>query len=951
MARLSLSLLGLFQVTLDGTPITGFRSDRARALLTYLALEADRPHRRDALAGLLWPDVPDTTARNDLRQTLHRLRQAIGDTQSHPAFLHFTPESVQFISASAWLDVTAFDSLLSTVDAHRHRRIEACAECVARLREAAELYRGDFLHGFILENSLAFSEWVAVRREGLHRRALEALYYLAEYHRRRGENERALFYAHRQLELEPWCEEAHRQVMSSLAHSGQRTAALAQYATCRQVLQEELGVEPSDETQALYERLQAVRGGPKHNLPPQPTPFIGREDELAEIAGRLADPDCRLLTLVGPGGIGKSRVALRAAENQIGSYLHGVYLVPLAGVGSVDVIPAAIATALGLELKGQARAQLVGYLRDTKREILLVLDNFEHLLAATDLLIEILQNTQQIKLLVTSQERLNVQREWVLPIDGLPFPTTGTLKGIEQYAAVALFLQTARRVRTDFVLGETEKPFVARICQVVEGMPLAIELAASWTRALSSREIAGEVEAGIGILTTSARDVPERHRNIRAVLNHAWSLLAKDEQSVLRNLSVFRGGFSREAAEQAAGASLASLSSLVDKSLLRLDSQPDETQRYNLHELVRQYAQERLLEEGEAELMQVRERHLDYFLGLAEHAQVELSRASSLAWLNLLDRNFDNLRVAFTWASVEGSGAKAQLLVGALWWFWCVRGHVDEACRWAEHSLTRGSANAAARAKATWVAGFLNFYRGNQQVARELLEQGVVLCRGLGPSGKHDLALALNYLGVEASRRGDLASAQAYFEESLALRRELGDVWGVAQSLVNLGYIAHKLGDPFKARSLCEEGLMMARASGEQSRVAFALANLGELAADQANYSQARTLHKQCLLIYREFGSKYWCAAALESLLIIEARQADTSQLAKVARLWGAVEALHKAHGSSAYLDQETVHQIDTVRTRLGEAAFLDAWNQGLAMTLNEAVDYAIEESEEYDGG
>ncbi len=273
---------------------------------------------------------------------------------------------------------------------------------------------------------------------------------------------------------------------------------------------------------------------PAHNLPPHPTPFIGRENELTEINTLLSDPNCRLLTLVGPGGVGKSRIALRAAENQVGSFRHGVYLVPLAGVETISALPSVIMDALGIRLKGQVRSQLVQYLRDMERELLLVLDNFEHLLESTDLLVEIIQNTQQVKFLVTSRERLYVQSEWVLPIDGLPFPTRETGEQIDEYDSVRLFVQTARRVRADFVLKEIEKSFVARICQWVEGLPLAIELAASWTRVLSCQDIVRELEDGMSILVTSERDVPARHRNLQSVFDQSWKFLSEEERRVFR---------------------------------------------------------------------------------------------------------------------------------------------------------------------------------------------------------------------------------------------------------------------------------------------------------------------------------------------------------------------------------------------------------------------------------
>lgn len=681
-----------------------------------------------------------------------------------------------------------------------------------------------------------------------------------------------------------------------------------------------------------------------HNLPTALTPFIGREKELAAIDKLLADPNCRLLTVVGPGGVGKSRIALRTAENQIAAYRHGVFFVPLAGVELAKAVPAAITNALGLKLLGDVRSQLVQYLRDTQREMLLVLDNFEQLLEAADLLIEMLHHTQPIKFLVTSRERLNVQGEWVFPIEGLPFPNVESTGQLEQYAAVKLFVQTAQRVRPDFVLNAQEKPYVARICQMVEGLPLAIELAASWTRTVTCQEIAHDLEKSIGILTSPMRGIPERHHSIRSVLDHSWKLLPEDEQCVLKKLSVFRRGFTREAAEQVAGASLELLSFLGDKSLLRVDAQPGETQRYNLHELVRQYAHEQLIETGAEELEQVRESHLDYFVWLAEQAEPELLGPNNLIWIARLDQDYDNLRAAFAWATAStrsGSGELSQRLVGALWWFWCLRGHIEEACYWAKCALSQTVPHDAVRAKTLWVSGFLNFFYGNRDLARDLLQQSVALCRLLGPSSSRDLALALNFLGWESRTRGDLTTSQANLEESLTIRRELDDSWGIAQSLMNLGFTASKRGDFAGAQVFFEEGLVAARAWGERSHVAALLNGLGWIVANQGDLRRARSSLLESLEICRELRWEWEAAEAFENLAIVEAWQAGTARLKKAARLWGIAEMLLKTWGSMYRLD-ESRREIAAAREQLGEEVFTVAWAEGQQMTFDEAVSYAI---------
>ena len=413
MPQLQLNLLGPLHIMLDGVSLA-FRYEKVRALLAYLAAEADRPHTRSELAGLLWPDSPEVDARRNLSQALFQLRQTIGDADQATPWLIVTRDTLQFnTAADQQVDVSEFDRLLAACAAHTHEAIDTCPACAQRLEQAVALYRGDFLQHFQIDDSLAFEEWTIFKREGLHRRALEALDQLTAYHAQRGAHDEARRYAQRQLDLEPWREEAHRQVMQALAASGQRSAALAQYEVCRKILLEELGVEPAAETKTLYERLKRAEAEPpeaglapplgrwRTSLPMQVTPFLGRDQELAALAGLLSNPDCRLVTLIGPGGIGKTRLAVQAAAQQQASFDDGAAFVSLAPLANREQIVTAIADALGLVLyiAGDRAIQLLHYLHE--RTLLLVLDNFEHLLtdeASVALIGELLRGAPSLKL-------------------------------------------------------------------------------------------------------------------------------------------------------------------------------------------------------------------------------------------------------------------------------------------------------------------------------------------------------------------------------------------------------------------------------------------------------------------------------------------------------------------------------------------------------------------------
>jgi DNA-binding SARP family transcriptional activator/predicted ATPase len=601
MPRLSLSLLGPFKATLDGSPVTGFESDKVRALLAYLAAEADRPHRRETLAGLLWPERTDRAASANLRNALANLRRAIGDRGASagagPPLLLITRETIQFNrEGDQVVDVATFRALLQ---AGRERE-----PTDDELEQAIALYRGCFLEGLTVRGSPAFDDWSLIVRERCQREMLAALQRLSERYEARGEYGRACDYAWRQVELEPWQEKAHRRLMRLLALDGQRGAALAQYKVCRRQLAEELGVEPARETTLLYERIRdgvetpAPVSTPRHNLPSQLVPLVGREGEVREITARLRDPSCRLLTLVGAGGSGKTRLALEAAARQADDYAQGVFFVPLAPLRSAEGLAPTVAQALGFAFHAGSdpRQQLLDYLRH--RNLLLILDNFEHLLSspangaerreAAEWVVELLETASGVKALVTSRARLNARGETLLPIGGLDVPprtappydaepeteddTQPTRRGEDaaQYSAVQLFVQSARRLRPGFAPTDEDLWHVAQICQRVAGMPLGILLAASWIEMLSPAQILTQLRTlSIDFLRTNWRDVPERQQSMRAVFDHSWRLLSEREQELFAALSVFRGSFTHQAAQSVTGASLFELMSLVHKSLLQ----------------------------------------------------------------------------------------------------------------------------------------------------------------------------------------------------------------------------------------------------------------------------------------------------------------------------------------------------------------------------------------------
>lgn len=688
MGRLTLSFLGAFQAVMGHQPLTGFESGKVRALLAYLVLEQERPHTRDELAGLLWPDFPDNIARKNLRQALNNLRQTLGDADALPPYLHIGRDFIQWNAAcDFWLDTAVFRQLLAACSGHLHRHPVRCRSCADRRQQAVALYRGDLLAHFFLPDSRPFEEWLLFQREGLHRQIMPALEQLTAYFEETGQLEQAQRYAAHQLELEPWREEAHRQLMRTLAAAGQRSAALAQYHTCSSLLEKEFGTRPAKITQELYAQIRASNeekvGGytrlPSYNLPRPLTPFIGRQQELSRLIDLLEQADQRLLTLIGPGGVGKTRIAIQAAREVVGSFEDGAIFVNLAHVSSSESLIDTIAQALALPFTGHTppAAMLSNYL--TGKEMLLLLDEFDHLVddkLTCSFLADLVACAPALTLLITSWARLGLSGERVIEVNGLPVDVEKNVVTSDTDApvadAVALFLQHVGYIRSNFQLTAANEPAIYRICRLVEGLPLALELTAAWVYQLACEEIALEIERGLHLLI-GHRSNDER-AGLYAVFDRSWRLLTAEEQRALAALSVFRGGFERDAAQQVAGASWVLLAGLVEKSLIRRGDDG----RYRIHSLLRLYANEQLQIMGEKE--KVCQQHLSYFVKLAQESEIALHGRGQRIWMRRLEKEHANIQTAFSWGN-SYAREKAAELAASLMLFWFMRGYLYEGRR------------------------------------------------------------------------------------------------------------------------------------------------------------------------------------------------------------------------------------------------------------------------------
>jgi predicted ATPase/DNA-binding SARP family transcriptional activator len=874
---------------------------KTSALLAYLVLQR-APQPRHKLIGLLWSNLPEASARANLRHALWHLRSKF-DSPQHTPLILTEQQTIAFNPAAPYsLDVEEFEQRLKretelTTDSTRPDNRATL------LREAMDLYRGDLLEGFYVDDAPAFEEWLLVERERLRALATETLHRLVTYYIGWGEYADGLEYARRLLAMEPWSEDAHRQMMRLLALSGQRTAALAQYETCRRVLAEELNAEPSPETQSLYESIQASQDlgqphaqTPMRALPLQTTPFVGRETELAKIDQLLRDSACRLLTLLGPGGIGKTRLAVRAAATT-DAFRDGVFFVPLAGVGSADLIVSALATALGFSFHGgeNPRAQLFDYLRD--REMLLVVDNFEHLLDATALLTEIIQTAPRVKILITSRERLNLGAEWIFQVEGLEYPKDerGRMKdegtplssfilhpsSFDSYSAVQLFMQGARRVRLGFVLAEKDKPIVVRLCRMVEGMPLAIELAAAWTRALTCQEIAREVERGLDFLATTQRDLPARHRSMRAVFEHSWQLLTEAERAVFKRLSVFRGSFDRSAAKQIAQATPQVLAALVDKCFLRYTP----SGRYAMHELLRQYGEEKM---SAGETILARDHHSHYFAGFLHSSEDQLRAGAERKTLDEIIAEMDNVRAAWDWMVQHCQTQELKHSCTSLFRVYETRLHLQEGVRMfglsveAMRQAAPHPGNRLVLATLLRLQGRLCGMLGDQELAKQLLSEALEIAREQGE--KKEEAFALNNLGILAMMVGEYAQAKQYYQASLAIKRELGEPNAIAITLVNLIQVAYLMGEYAQGTALAHETIAYAQSLGRNGLVASCKYFLGEITRALGHTEQARRWYEEALALYRDLMEHWAIAVCLDGLACVAIEQHDYDQANHLAR-------------------------------------------------------------------
>lgn len=944
-------LLGGFRVSVGDRIIEedGWSLRKAGSLVKLLSLAPGHRLHREQVMDALWPDLPPKSAANNLHRTLHAARRTFGPDAAR-SLLVLRDERLSLCpDGEVLVDVGAFEDAAKAARANRDP---------AAYQTAVDLYAGDLLPGDLYE------EWAEERREALRNAHLDLLVELGALREEREEYGAAVETLRRVVDAEPAREEANAALMRLYARSGRRRAALEQYESLTKALR---GGQPEEETRRLHEEIRAERfpplsqktnggassgGEDLHNLPAYLTSFVGREAEVVEVKRALAMN--RMVTLTGAGGSGKTRLALEVAGDLMSLYPDGVWLVELAPLAEESLVSQEVSRVLRVHEKPDRPldAAISDELRS--KNLLLVLDNCEHLVEEVARQAEtLLKSCPNLRVLATSREALGIWGEARVPVPPLALPDPGKApEEIERAESARLFVERAGSRGLTFALTPRGAESVARICRRLDGIPLAIELAAARVGILSVEQIFARLEDSLALLTSGSRTATPRQKTLEGALDWGHDLLSEPEKRLFARLSAFAGGWTLEAAEAVGSGEggveraevLDLLAALVEKSLVVADASPEEgVLRYGMLETVRQYASGKLQARGETE--DVRSRHAGFFLDLAEEAEPKLQGPEHEVWLERLDTEHDNLRAALRWAVERGASETGLRLAGALGDFWMMRGYLAECRGWLDAVSTGGEARTSAHfGKVLYWAGHLAREQGDYERAEDLGEESLKLARGVEDEAA--VANALHNLGLLALYQNSYEKASECFEEALEIQRGTGDEVNASLTLQALGSVAVARRDYARAAELHEEALSMARRIGDPVAIGFAIGMGTLISVGLGDHERAKSLRAEGLGLAARAGHERFVVLYLHASAMISVSE---GRLPRAARLWGAAEALQEVIGSTISPLEEQYFAPYISATREGLEDPETPWAEGRRMTKDEAAAYAL--SEEDDSG
>lgn len=970
-SKLEAHLFGSPEFQLNGKILVLPLTRKTVSLLAYLLLHLHSTHSREKLAALFWGDFSDQQARHSLRTSLARLRKEI------TAELFISDRETVQINPDIFIWVDALQLEEETISASKGETKD--------LQDAIALYRGDLLADF-------YDDWILRERDHYRNLYLDLLLRITQLMRSLSKYARAIEYAERALQYDPANERAHQHLIFCYLANGDRGAALRQYEDCQRILQEELAVEPSPETTALYQWLRQapVKSFEARitNLPIPLTSFIGRTREMARVKDRLAQ--ARLVTLTGSGGCGKTRLVIQVASDLVDSFNDGVWWVDFAPLMDEALIPQTVAKVIGVH-EAQNKPIIESILNDLRpRNILLVLDNCEHLVGGVSrLVITLLSTCAKLKILATSRETLGIPGETILRVPSLSFPISRQLlpgEKLEDYESVRLLLERAAAVKADFDVSGVNSTAVVQICRQLDGIPLAIELAAARLKVLTFGQIAAHLDDRFSLLTAGGRTTMPHHQTLRAVIDWSYNLLSQKEQAFLCRLAVFVGGWNLEAAQAICEEVVPThevmdlMASLVDKSLVEAAEKTGGDVRYRMLETMREYGQERLHEAGQ--VGGARHCHALFFAELAEKAEQQLRDSEMRSWFERLEIEHDNFRNALEWSLAHESPELSLRFAGALGNFWH-RGYLNEGLIYLDRLLEHGrDAPAQLRVKAMAPASWLARDLGNYEKATILYEESLKLLRAAGD--KFGMADALIQGGLLAVYKDNPQRASACFNESLTLSEEVGYRWGRARALVNLAHAAlFNLQWDEQARAHAEESLKLFRELDDATEQAHALIILGPGAHYEGDNQRGLELIEQAITICRKAGDKRqlaWATSALsvmirwqgkgdEALLVakeglrlavdlgektitvfvsilLAGLAKDRGKIEQALHLLGCVIAWGESFGNRLTPFQWDMirRDVDDMRSAVGKEAFNKAWAEGEIMSFEQSVQDALQD-------
>ncbi len=873
--KLQIQCFGGFHVQLGEEPIIAFNTDKVRALCIYLATEAGQTFQRSHLAGLLWSDIPEEQALHNLRQAISLLRKALHDQEQKIVYVDREQVGIQ-PGANLQVDVLEFNQWMQAAYRYYKNQQGVGTLNIYALKHAMDLYKNPFLDRFHLNVSPLFDEWLVLTREQYDNRAVEGLSYLVRYYEHRHENANVLQMLRKIIKITPWDEQAHYQLMRFLALDEQWSAAQSQYASLVRYLKHDLNVEPDSRTLELFQQIrqrclpEKLQQKPDRNnlsnLSILTNTFVGRKNELSELSEMIANPTCRLVTLLGLGGIGKTRLALELACMQVGAFSQGVFLVQLKGATTFDEVLNRIGQSLNLRFSDQIlkAQQIIDFYRG--KELFFVLDNLDYLSTDVEIqsfLAEMINNCLKVMLLITSREKLNIHEEQVYQLEGLNFRTPALVDGKKKLLseALQLFEKRLQAIHRKFEIGEQDQVSISRLCHLVEGHPLAIELVAGSITGDVETRIEETIEQGIGAFISVLANSQKYQQTLTAVFEVSWQRLNANEKDLLSNLSVFKGGFDGEVLTKLFKTNAHSVKSLLDKSLLRCNFEG----RYDMHEMVRQFAKNKLKESGKTEV--ICEIHAGYYFDLLRKWGGRFSRGEQSLSLDQIDQELINIKAAWDWMLATGRFVEMIDYLEILYQFFNIRSRFMEGAGWFQHIIDRlpdPKQHPFLSIMALNRMGSLAYRARQNELAMNSLTSCQMLLDEL--TNPQEMAFCLVGLGGVALRRKNYQQAFQHASDSERLYQSVADSSGVAYATYLQGLVLNRMGDYDHAAFTLERSLALSREVDYERQIIGPLNLLGDIACIKGNFDQAESFFTEALQISRKLGDRFNQAILLNNL-------------------------------------------------------------------------------------